>query len=123
METAIELDKGDSKKYEVEAICNSAAYTRESEGYLPGLYYLISWKSYPEEENIWEPALAVLYLHKLITTFHRDHLDKPTATSLPIDFTLPTARPTVKFTETSSVKRKQGRPAKVNDTSKRTKKS
>ncbi len=42
VETVIELDEGDSKEYEVELICDSAVYARESEGYLPGFYYLIS---------------------------------------------------------------------------------
>ncbi len=42
---------GDGEEYEVEAICNSAVYARESEGHLPSFYYLVSWKSYPEEEN------------------------------------------------------------------------
>ena len=47
-----EFEPGDDKKYEVEAICHSAVYARESEsGHLPGLYYLVSWKGYPEEEN------------------------------------------------------------------------
>ena len=58
---AEELDAGDdSGEYEVEAIRDSAVYARESEsGHLPGLYYLVSWKGYPEEENTWEPASAV----------------------------------------------------------------
>ena len=43
---------GDNEEYEVEGICDSAVYARESEtGYLPGLYYLVSWKGYPEDEN------------------------------------------------------------------------
>ena len=48
-----ELDVGkDSGEYEVEAICDNAVYARESEsGHLPRLYYLVSWKSYLEEEN------------------------------------------------------------------------
>ena len=58
----MEFDAGDdgSREYEVEAIRDSAVYARESEsGHLPGLYYLVSWKRYPEEENTWEPASSV----------------------------------------------------------------
>ena len=49
----MKLDAGDdeSGEYEVEAIRNSAVYAREVAGHLPGLYYLVSWKDYPEEEN------------------------------------------------------------------------
>ena len=48
-----ELNVGDNKggEYKVEAICDNDVYARESAGHLPGLYYLVSWKSYPEEEN------------------------------------------------------------------------
>ena len=50
-ENVEELD-GDKGKYVVEAIRDSAVYARELEsGHLPGLYYLVSWKRYPEEEN------------------------------------------------------------------------
>ena len=47
------LDAGDDEggEYKVEAICDSAIYARESAGYLPELYYLVSWKGYLEEEN------------------------------------------------------------------------
>ena len=60
-ENAEELDAGDnSGEYEVEAIWDSTIYTRESESsHLPGLYHLVSWKGYPEEENTWEPASMV----------------------------------------------------------------
>ena len=51
-DNATELDAGkDSGKYKVEAICDNAVYARESAGHLLGLYYLVSWKGYPEEEN------------------------------------------------------------------------
>ena len=105
-ENAEELDAGDdSGEYEVEAIRDSAVYARESEsGHLPGLYYLVSWKGYPEEENTWEPALAVQHLKKLISSFHKDHLDKPTATSPAIDTAPSMARPT------EPLKQKRGRP-------------
>ena len=53
-------DNSEDKEYEVEAICNSAIYVKKSEsGQLLGLYYLISWKNFPEEENTWKPASAI----------------------------------------------------------------
>ena len=109
-ENTEELDAGDDNgEYEVEAIRDSAVYARESEsGHLPGLYYLVSWKGYPEEENTWEPASAVQHLRKLISSFHKDHPDKPTATFPTIDTAPPMARPTVKL----PAKQKRGRPAK-----------
>ena len=45
-------DDGEGEEYKVEAICDSAVYAKKSEsGQLPGLYYLISWKDFPEEKN------------------------------------------------------------------------
>ena len=41
----------DSGEYKVEAICDSAVHAKKSAGHLPGLYYLVSWKDYLEEEN------------------------------------------------------------------------
>ena len=120
----MEIDEGDSQKYEVEAICDSAVYTRESEGHLPGLYYLVSWKGYPEEENTWEPASAIQHLRRLVTIFYRDHPDKPTATSPPIDSAPSMARPTVKpRAGAPSTKRKRGRLAKDSGASKHAKKT
>ena len=82
-DNAAELDTGDnSGEYKVEAIWNSVVYTRESEsGHLPGLYYLVSWKGYSKEKNTWEPASAVQYIRKLISSFNKDHSDKSTVTS------------------------------------------
>ena len=48
----LEFEAGDDKKYEVNGIWNNAVYARESVGQLPGLYYLVLWKGYPEEKNI-----------------------------------------------------------------------
>ena len=43
VEKVPESDAGDdSKEYKVEAIWDSAVYTRESEVHLPGLYYLVA---------------------------------------------------------------------------------
>ena len=46
-----ELEARKSKEYKIEAIWNSAVYTNEAEGHLPGLYYLVVWKKYTKEEN------------------------------------------------------------------------
>ncbi len=52
METAIELDEGDSEEYEVETICDSKVYAKKSDSsQLPDFYYLVSWKGYPKEET------------------------------------------------------------------------
>ena len=58
---AIELDMGNNRKYEVKAICDNEIYTKKSNSghHLPDFYYLVSWKCYPKEENIWKPALAI----------------------------------------------------------------
>ena len=69
----IELDKGDSEEYEVEAIHNDAVYGTKLEDHLPGCYYLVLWKSYSKGKNTWEYILAVLHLCKLINTFYQDH--------------------------------------------------
>ena len=121
----MESDAGNSEEYEVETIRESAVYARELEsGQLPGLYYLVSWKRYPQEENTWEPASAVQHFRKLIRSFHKDHPDKPTATFEAIDTALPMASPIIKpaaKTATRQPKQKRGQPA--NSTNKRTKKS
>ena len=57
-----EFDAGDNKEYKVEAIIDSAVYAKKAKGHLPGLYYLVSWKGYPEEESTWEPSSAVIHL-------------------------------------------------------------
>ena len=104
----------------MEVIWDSAVYAKESEsGHLPDLYYLVSWKGYPKEENTWEPASAVQHLRKLISLFHNDHPDKPTATFPAINTAPSMARPTVKPTEPLKQKREQ--PA--NSTNKRAKKN
>ncbi len=94
-EKEVEFETGDNKEYEVEAIIDSAVYNQQANDQMPGLYYLILWKGYPKEENTWEPSSAVIHLRKLISTFHKEHPEKPTATSLPLDSAPPMARPTI----------------------------
>lgn len=36
-----ELDKNNSEKYKIKAICNSVVYNNKSEGHLSGFYYII----------------------------------------------------------------------------------
>ena len=57
-----EFEVGDDKEYEVDGIWDSVVYAKESAGQLPGLYYLVLWKDYPEEENTREPASAIQHL-------------------------------------------------------------
>ena len=98
-EQVTELEAGNSKEYEVEAIQDSAVYASKLESdQLPGLYYMVAWKGYPEEENTWEPSSAVQHLKKLINSFHKDHPEKPTATFPSINSAPPMARPTVRPT-------------------------
>ena len=107
---AAKLDVGDNEgdEYKVEAICNSAVYAKESEtSHLPGLYYLVFWKSYPEEENTLEPPLAVQHLRKLISLFYKNHLNKLTAISKAINIAPLIARPTIRPT-VKPIKQKQG---------------
>ncbi len=106
----LELDEGNSEEYEVEAICDSKVYAKKSDSsYLPSLYYLVSWKGYPKEENTWKLASAVLHLYKLISTFHRNYSERLTATFVLINSAPPiastTAKPTIRV-EASSTKQK-----------------
>ncbi len=107
-EKELEFGAGDNKEYEIKAIIDSAVYNQQANDQMPGLYYLILWKGYPEEENTWEPLLAVIHLRKLINTFHKEHPENPTATSLPLDSASPIARPTIP----KAPKQKRGRPSK-----------
>ena len=100
------FDAGNNKEYKVEAIIDSAVYAKEAERHLPGLYYLVSWKGYLEEKSTWEPFSTVMHLRKMISTFHKDHLEKPTATSPPLNSALPKAKPSVKPSVKPSAKRK-----------------
>ena len=108
-EQITELQVGNKEKYEIEAIWDSAVYASKSEsGLLPGLYYLVAWKGYLKEKNTWKQSSAVQDLKKLINSFYKEHPEKATATSPPLDSAPPMASPIVRPT---TLKRKRGRPA------------
>ncbi len=107
-EKDLEFGAGDDKEYEVKTIIDNAVYGQQANDQIPGLYYLVLWKGYPEEKNIWEPLLAVIHLWKLISTFHKEHPEKPTATSSPLDFVPPMTRLTI----LKEPKQKRSRPSK-----------
>ena len=128
----LEFEASNNKEYEVDGIWDSAVYAKESTtGQLPGLYYLVSWKDYPKEENTWEPALAIQHLRRLVTAYHKDNPEKPTATSDPVDTAPPMARPSAPPRPTAkkrgrpagSTAKKRGRPIGSTTTNKRVKKS
>ncbi len=100
---------GGNKEYEVKVIINSAVYDQQANNQMSSLYYLILWKGYSEEENTWEPSLAVIHLRKLISTFHKEHLEKPTATSPSLNSAPPIVKPTV---PKQKPKQKCGHPSK-----------
>ena len=109
-EKELEFEARGNKEYEIEAIIESAVYGQQANhsNQMSGLYYLVLWKGYPEEENTWKPSSAFIHLRKLINTFYKKHLKKPTITSLLLDSTLPMARSTV----FNQLKQKLGRLSK-----------
>ena len=58
----LEFEAGNDKKYKFNNIWDSTVYSKELVGQLSGLYYLVSWKSYPKEKNTWKPVLAIQHL-------------------------------------------------------------
>ena len=93
------LDIRNDKQYKIEIIYNSKIYPKKKTiDQLQKLYYLVSWKSYREEKNTWEPVLVVIYLCKMINTFYKNYLDKLIEMLPPLDFALPIAKLTTKST-------------------------
>ena len=91
----LEFEASDNKENKVNGIGDSAIYAKKlTIGQLLGLYYLISWKSYQEEKDTWEPASTIQHLRKLVTIYYKNNPVKSIAISLSIDRTSPMARST-----------------------------
>lgn len=109
-------------------IRNSMVFVKESEaGHLPGLYYLVCWKSNFKEKNTWKPASAAQHLQKLLCIFYHDNCAKLTVTFFSVNTAPLIARPSMKLTKpleviTKGTKRKRGQPVK-NNTNKKSKKN
>ena len=84
-------------------------YGYETQSELLNLYYLALWKSYLEEKSIWEPLIVVIYLQKLINTFHKEYLEKLTTTCPFLNYTQRITRLIISKKQT---KQKHGRSSK-----------
>ena len=108
-----EFETGNNKEYKIYGIWDNIVYAKKLAEQLLGLYYLVLWKSCPEEENIWEPTLAIQHLQKLITVYHKYNPKNLIAISAPINMTPPIARLTTLSMPKSIVdiliKQKRGR--------------
>lgn len=105
----------------MEIIRDNMVYARKSElGYLLGLYYLVFWKGYLKDKNIWKPYSAIQQLKKIISLFYKNHPNKPITTSKAIDIVLLIAGLTISLI-IELTKQKQGRLTK--NTSKHAKKN
>lgn len=105
----LEFEVGNDKEYEVEAIKDSAVYVDTYQEKLPKLYYLISWKGYPESESNQKSTLIIMHLWKIINTFYKNYLEKSTAISLLTNSALPMTRLLTNLLLVNSrEKRKQG---------------
>lgn len=93
----LEFETSDNKKYEIEAIWDSAIYTKETDRHLLGLYYLVAWKGYLEKKNTWELSSVVMQFWKMVSIFYKDYPKKPIAISELLDSTLPITKPKIKL--------------------------
>ncbi len=50
-EKEVVFEAENNKEYEVEAIIDNTVYGQQANDQMLGLYYLVLWKGYPEEEN------------------------------------------------------------------------
>ena len=48
LEKELEFKTGGNKEYKIKIIINNVVYSQEKNNQMPGFYYLVSWKGYPE---------------------------------------------------------------------------
>lgn len=60
LELEPEFDVREDKEYKIKVIKDNAIYDKAVKGQVSGLYYIVSWKSYLEDENTWESAFVIL---------------------------------------------------------------
>lgn len=99
---------GNNKKYKLKVIWDNAVHTKEVDGYLLGLYYLVIWNDYLEKENTWELFSTVMHSRKIVSIFYKHYPENPTATSALIDSIPTMVKPIIKF----STKQKHKTPGK-----------
>ena len=51
-DTQLKFKASGDQKYKVNCIQDSAIYAKMSKKKLPGIYYLVLWKSYSDKKNI-----------------------------------------------------------------------
>ena len=111
MQLDFKFKVGNNEEYEIDGIRNSAVYAKESTiSQLLELYYLVLWKNYLEEENTWEPVLAIPHFQRLTNTYHKNYPKKLTATFLLVNMAPPIVRPM------AALIKKRGRLAKFTTT-------
>ena len=110
----LEFEAGNDKEYKVDGIWDSAVYAKELAKQLLGLYYLVLCKIYRKEKNIWEPALAIQHIWRLITTYHKNNPEKSIAIYASINMVPLMAGPSILSKPTTKpitdilIKQKQG---------------
>lgn len=108
-------ENNNNKKYEVNTICNSAVYAKQSKiGYLLGYYQSLSQKDYPEKNKTQESILIIKHLWTLFSTYPKKHLEKLLENLTLVNSVSLMTKPIVKlFLEFSVAKKKIGQPAKI----------
>ena len=85
------------KKYEIEIICDRELYKKEAVKQLSRLYYLVSWKGYIKVKSTLKLVLAIMHLHKMISTLDKNHSKKLIAMLPLIDSILYMIKPTAQL--------------------------